>query len=555
MREFLRQRDPEIVPRVKSNINKMIHALNDLAEYTDSEERQKLLEQAIQQANHFQKSFEQVITAQINRGLTEKLGQEGALRSAVHQVEEAVNKLEAQDLKVLMLLVRRHEKDFIMRKTTKYVDRIEKRLEEFDLAMKASEIPKEIQINQLWQDYFAAFMGLVESEQNLAQNLEDLIKSGHKNAKLLKGVIQLVDAEVNQNSTALKAQITNHGENSIKILLICSTIGVLMAIFSWYQIKNFQNVLKRSIDKLSLTFTSLQSSSNEIASSSNSLAERSSEQAASIEETSSSMAEMTSMVSRGTELAASTAEQAMSADKAVKAGAESISRLRNGVDAASDSAKELSQAMGAIKASSDSISKIIKTIDEIAFQTNILALNAAVEAARAGEAGAGFAVVADEVRSLARRAAEAAQETQSLIEDSIQRSDEGVRVNSDVNERLNEALTFAGTVDNELNTIVTNVRKVDQSMGELRALLEEQQSGIEQVNIGVMHFNDQTQSSAASAEETASASQGLTNQAFLLAEVVDSLSSLVNRSKKVKKDDSSRNGHQSVEPVQFRIEG
>jgi len=267
------------------------------------------------------------------------------------------------------------------------------------------------------------------------------------------------------------------------------------------------------------------------------------------------MAEMTSMVSRGTELAASTAEQAMSADKAVKAGAESISRLRNGVDAASDSAKELSQAMGAIKASSDSISKIIKTIDEIAFQTNILALNAAVEAARAGEAGAGFAVVADEVRSLARRAAEAAQETQSLIEDSIQRSDEGVRVNSDVNERLNEALTFAGTVDNELNTIVTNVRKVDQSMGELRALLEEQQSGIEQVNIGVMHFNDQTQSSAASAEETASASQELTNQAFLLAEVVDSLSSLVNRSKKVKKDDSSRNGHQSVEPVQFRIEG
>ena len=121
------------------------------------------------------------------------------------------------------------------------------------------------------------------------------------------------------------------------------------------------------------------------------------EQAASLEETSASMEEMASMTRRN-------AENAAQATRLVSDVAQQVTESNGALG-------EMVMSMAAIKESSNKVAKIIKTIDEIAFQTNILALNAAVEAARAGEAGMGFAVVADEVRSLAQRSAQAAGDT------------------------------------------------------------------------------------------------------------------------------------------------
>jgi methyl-accepting chemotaxis protein len=128
----------------------------------------------------------------------------------------------------------------------------------------------------------------------------------------------------------------------------------------------------------------------------------------------------------------------------------------------------MSRSMDAIKGSSDNIAKIIKTIDEIAFQTNILALNAAVEAARAGEAGMGFAVVADEVRNLAQRSATAARETADKIEDSIRKSQEGV--------------TISGRVSASLQEILTKARQVDDLVAEIASASKEQSPGVEQIS-------------------------------------------------------------------------
>ena len=173
----------------------------------------------------------------------------------------------------------------------------------------------------------------------------------------------------------------------------------------------------------------------------------------------------------------------------------------------------MGEAIGKIKSSSDQTAKIIKTIDEIAFQTNLLALNAAVEAARAGDAGKGFAVVAEEVRNLAQRSAEAAKNTASLIEESQQNADNGVAVSR----------KWAGI----LTQIVESVQKLTQLIGEVSAASQEQSKGIEQIGTAVTQMDKLTQSNAANAEESASASEELAAQAKELGDMVQMLVGIV----------------------------
>jgi methyl-accepting chemotaxis protein len=237
----------------------------------------------------------------------------------------------------------------------------------------------------------------------------------------------------------------------------------------------------------------------QVSGASQTLAQGSGEQAASIEETSSSLEEMASM----------TKSNAENADKANSLAREA----RVAADRGADDMRSMNQAMEAIKASSDDIAKIIKTIDEIAFQTNILALNAAVEAARAGEAGMGFAVVAEEVRNLAQRSAQAAKETAAKIEGAITKTAQGVEISRHVGETLNE--------------IVSKARQVDELAAEVAGASRQQKEGINQINAAVGEMDKVTQSNAASAEECAAAAQELNSQATTMKTAVNELTRLV----------------------------
>lgn len=291
---------------------------------------------------------------------------------------------------------------------------------------------------------------------------------------------------------SIQKSVLGFGSASIAFAALAVVLVSLSSI-------RLQGMLSNLVGKLSSTMEKLDGSAGQIASASQSLAEGASEQAASLEETSASLEEISSMTKRN-------AENAENAKLLA-------SRTRTAADSGSSDMQEMSKAMAEIKSSSDDIGKIIKTIDEIAFQTNILALNAAVEAARAGEAGMGFAVVADEVRNLAQRSAQAAKETASKIETAITKTEGGVRMSEKVAQSL--------------SGMVVNVRKVDELVGEIATASKEQNEGISLVNGAVTKMDQVTQSNAASAEESAAAAAELNGQASNLKEVVEEMERLV----------------------------
>jgi len=363
------------------------------------------------------------------------------------------------------------------------------------LNLPATNVEAAIQTHiDLGQKYREALKHFVTADEKTTAVVDKLVKGiDRPPTEAIDNIVTYINdyaseksAEIEKNSLAQARQAQWVSVSGVIAGVIGSiTLGMLLSAAVARHIRKVAGNLLEGSDQIT-------SAAAQMAAASQDIAEGASEQASSIEEISASLEEMSSMTKRNAE-GAQTAKTL-------------IGETRLTADTGAADVEKMTSAMDEVKASSEQITKIIKTIDEIAFQTNILALNAAVEAARAGEAGAGFAVVADEVRNLAQRSAQAARETADKIEDGLKKTQNGVQISSRVAVSLNE--------------IAAKVREMDRLVAEIATASTEHTQGVAQINSAVAQMDKVTQSNAATAEETASASEELSSQAASLKQEV-----------------------------------
>lgn len=299
---------------------------------------------------------------------------------------------------------------------------------------------------------------------------------------MMQGINELIDAIVAPIGE-LRGQLLKVAEGNLTAYVTGSYEG---------DHADLKDALNKTLDNLNdilgqvnRTSEQVNTGATQVSGAAQSLSQGATEQASALEEITASM----------TEMASQTKQNAENASQANQLAIES----KKGAESGNDQMEAMVTAMKDIDGSSKNISKIIKVIDEIAFQTNLLALNAAVEAARAGVHGKGFAVVAEEVRNLAARSANAAKETTALIEESIAKVSLGGEI--------------AGKTAIALNEIVNSIGKVTDLVAEIAAASNEQAQGIAQTNKALGQMDQVTQQNTANSEESAAASQELSNQA------------------------------------------
>ncbi len=341
---------------------------------------------------------------------------------------------------------------------------------------------------RVWEKFSQKAKEILEisSAYQKEEALEMLIQEGNGLYNDAVSILHQQIAEHRDRMESLRNEADTDQQAAIWSTIFLTGLAILVAAFSGYMVaRSIVRPIQKFADNLTQGADLASQSVSSLSQASQVLAESSSSQASSIEQTSAALEEFASMT---------------------KNNAENAIRSHDLAKNTSGEMVRLSNSMGAIRESSDRISGITKTIDGIAFQTNILSLNAAVEAARAGEAGMGFAVVASEVRNLAMKSAEAAQDIAERIEDNVVKAEAGVAISKKT------SVAF---------------ENINQRIEEISNASQEQSQGLGQINQAITLMDNATQRNASMSIDNSNAVEQLGGITQNIREVVHKLENLI----------------------------
>jgi len=356
-----------------------------------------------------------------------------------------------------------------------------------------------ISLDQLLGDarriYGAASSGtLSESAQDEIRTLASRTEAA--SAALAKTKEQ-VAADLHQQLSALEASSVHQSSLALAVFMVTLTLaGVIVHLTIK---RSITGPVVRVIGGVQQAADEAARAAAQMAQSGAEVSSNAQEQAACIEETSAALEEISATTRQN-------ADRAGEADRLMQTARQTVDRAAHSMD-------DLSSSMTLISKSSQQVAGVLKSIDEIAFHTNILALNAAVEAARAGEAGAGFSVVADEVRSLAHRAAEAARNSSAIIDQTV--------------EHVTKGVDLVGNAHTAFKQVSVTIGSGSQIVSQIAASSDEQARGVSNIGQAVVRIEHLTQRNVANAQQTADGASAMNTQVEETRRYLDELVAVV----------------------------
>lgn len=504
----------------------------------------------------YREGFLVLVQLQKDIGYNANSGLYGSLRATVHSVEQQLS--DAPEIRASMLMLRRHEKDFMLRRDLKYVGKFNDEVARFNnLSVVYMSEEDSAELKKLISSYSSRFKQLVNAEE----------KKGLTATLGARGDMRKAVHSVEAMFEGLEADLTKEIESAIKasdqfLLLAIIIIAVLIAIITVVvalsisrPLSVFSEEIAQIIDQKDLTYRltvgscdelstvavafnellsllhemmsdlndaamQLASSAEEMSMVTKEVKHSSEAQTSEVEHAAVAVNEMSSTVQEIARNASMAADSVTEVHEQLKEGVKVSAEARDEIETLTQEVQSAAHAIQELEKNSNNIGQVLDAIQNVAEQTNLLALNAAIEAARAGEQGRGFAVVADEVRTLAQRTQESTETIRQTIAEFQHGTNEVVSTVSKSNQRAESGIQLVTRSSGILNEISNMVSAISDINMQIAAAAEEQGVTAEEISRNVTRVSDLSQGVKSQTQQTSDASNELAQLGVTLRDMV-----------------------------------
>ncbi len=532
-KDFILRKKPKYIKQHQERTQSMLKILEKDHSKFASIAGEKTFQRALKDITNYQAAFADIVKRFAAEG-NSKEGLRGKMRADAHIIEKNITKLNLDPgLTIQLLNIRRREKDYLLRRDSKYLTKAKADSFKFKTILNESDLTQSESaiITKAMASYLSVFKKVTINYDAIVKDIADFRKDIHHFEEYLAKTDEAITKQIKINIDELHDLKTRTVTLLISIFAV-SIAGILFVALFLTKVANtfigLATSLKSSSDSTNVC-------SNDVKGASHRVSEATTQQASAIQETVATLDEIKAMVNKSVNNANESATCANNSHQIATEGKDTVKQVITAIGDISDANKKI---MGQMNQNNEQLETIVHIINEISsktsiindivFQTKLLSFNASVEAARAGEHGKGFAVVAEEVGSLAQMSGTASMEIEEMLGESIKKVQEisnQTKENVDNltilgKEKTENAVLVANECDQKLDEIVVNAQDVKTMVNEINLAAQEQAVGVSNIAEAMNELDQSTHINSDIATQTSDLSLKLDEEADNLNAVV-----------------------------------